>query len=322
MTDIDELICREANGDLDADGAARLTAWRLESPRYEAHYHEMLGILRLSETLADPAPPPPPSLFRPTPEDHPDDRVIRLYSGRPLSIAWRVIQLAGVAALVILSVLLFRVDSNRSSKLGEQEFKAGSSENATVALGDGSVVRLAPNSRLRVVGNGREVFLDGRAFFAVARMPGSPFRVSTAVGTVTVLGTEFDLMAAAGEMRVIVVEGRVEFGVGTNHVQVGAGEVSRVRGSTVAAPTPVPDARALVGWIGDFLVFRDAPLHRVAADLARHYHIRVEWADSSLADLTVTGRYADQSLKEVVELVCGAVAAQCSIADGVLTIGR
>jgi len=321
MDDIDELICREVNGDLGREDAERLRAWRSAAPRHEAHYQEMARLLRLSEAVIEPAPAPPPSLARP---DRAEDGIIPLYSNRPVSIGWRVVRWGGAAAaLVGLGILLFQRDRKpRAATLGEHEFKAGSSENATVTLGDGSVVRLAPNGRLRVIGTARDVFLDGRAFFAVAKRDGLPFRVNTAVGTVTVLGTEFDLTAAADEMQVIVVEGRVEFGVGTNQVQVGAGEVSRVRGSTVAAPTPVPDARVLVAWIGDFLVFRDAPLRKVAADLARHYRVTVEWRDSTLAGLTVTGRYADQSLREVVELVCGAVAAQCSVDGTVLTIGR
>ena len=66
-------------------------------------------------------------------------------------------------------------DSTRHPGWGATEVVTGATELATVQLGEGSVVRLAPSSRLRVLaGRERAVHLEGRAFFAVERMPTPP----------------------------------------------------------------------------------------------------------------------------------------------------
>jgi ferric-dicitrate binding protein FerR (iron transport regulator) len=83
------------------------------------------------------------------------------------------------------------------------EFVTDTAEMATARLDDGSVVRLAPRSRLRVshAAHVRESWLDGEAYFAVAHDKARPFRVRTRAGTVEVLGTRFDLRVAADDAR-------------------------------------------------------------------------------------------------------------------------
>src|SRR5207247_1917000 len=85
---------------------------------------------------------------------------------------------------------------------GAQEFVTGATEAATIHLRDGTVVRLAPQSRLRLTGvpGVREVTLDGRAYFAVAKLAGRPFTVKSRGGQAVVLGTRFEVDARGEEM--------------------------------------------------------------------------------------------------------------------------
>lgn len=224
-----------------------------------------------------------------------------------------------MAAAAVLLIVLLNPLAKPEFTLGIGEFVTGASETATVVLADGTVVRLGPESRLRIPGirGSREVFLDGTAFFAVAKLPEYPFRVRTRAGDAQVLGTRFEIRTNAGNLRVVVLEGRVALESGTDRVEVGAGEMSLISEGTSSAPVKVDDIRPLVPWLERFLVFQSTPLAEVAMELEREYGVPVEIADDALAGLTVTGWYADKSFEEVLAVVCGVLRAECSIRGGV-----
>jgi ferric-dicitrate binding protein FerR (iron transport regulator) len=203
------------------------------------------------------------------------------------------------------------------------EIATGATELATVTLGDGTVVRLAPSSRLRMEPDRpREVSLEGRAFFSVTQMEDRPFRVRTPDATANVLGTRFELVTDSGGSRLRVVEGRVELGTRVNSVHVVAGQGSEVRDGAATPATRLPDEALTPGWLGAFLVFQATPLRDVARDIERVYGVRVDLDDSALADVAVTASFTDQPLDDVVNVVCAVLNARCGTDDGVVAIGR
>jgi transmembrane sensor len=206
--------------------------------------------------------------------------------------------------------------------MGSGEYVSGPNESTTATLADGTIVRMAPNSRLRILDRPerREVDLEGHAFFAVARMPEQPFTVRTPIGDVTALGTRFDVRVGE-DLRVVVAEGRVAIGDVDQRVEVGAGEMSLIADGRVTQPVRV-DVRSLLAWMGRFIAFQSTPLPLAAAELEAEYGTRVVIADTLLAELMITGSYIDRSFEDVITIICGAISAQCSIEDGTATIGR
>ncbi len=96
-------------------------------------------------------------------------------------------------------------------------------ELGVVTLPDGSTVRPVGESRVTVAENfadDRHVVLSGEAFFSVARDEARPFTVEAEGLTVTVLGTEFNMKAWAGESEreVSLVSGSVEITKGGESV--------------------------------------------------------------------------------------------------------
>ncbi|MEO5564738.1 MAG: FecR family protein [Chitinophagaceae bacterium] len=83
-------------------------------------------------------------------------------------------------------------------------------------MADGSTVRMEPNSILHYARNfdadKREVFLEGEAFFQVAKNPGKPFLVYYNNIVTKVLGTSFrvNTNAQTGNVEVSVKTGRVQ----------------------------------------------------------------------------------------------------------------
>ena len=238
-------------------------------------------------------------------------------------IRWAPWAIAAAAAIVAAVSLRSRASSDEVIPgWGATEVVTGATELATVQLGEGSVVRLAPSSRLRVLaGRERAVSLEGRAFFAVQRMPNHPLRVHTAAGDARVLGTRFELATNAEGLHLRVVEGRVALSTARDRIEVGAGEESGVRNGTVSRPTPAQPV-AVAAWVGTFLAFQATPLREVAREIERVYRMPVTIADSALGAETITATFTDRPVEEVVNVVCSVLIATCDVRDGKVRIGR
>lgn len=318
---MDELICRSLRGRTTAAEEEALRAWRLESDSNEAHYRELVVLLTEVDAAlsAEPVPPAPPLnvlLGGTVPEVRPTARRGEAFWRRAGVVA------AAAAAAVVLLVNLAGRDTPPPFSLQTGEFITGATETATAVLSDGTVVRLAPGSRLRIpeVAGSREVMLDGQAYFAVTEVPGHPFRVRTRAGEALVLGTRFEVLVTNGGLRLIVLEGRVALEAGGRQVEVGAGEMSLVTDGATTSAIKVEDLDPLMEWLGRFMVFQATPLREAARELERAYGIPVIVTDSLLARETVTGWYADRGFEEVLMFVCAVVRANCSIGSAKATI--
>lgn len=325
---MDELIVRSLQGKTSQSDERRLAEWCGESPLRARHYSHVQRLWELGRVLdegaADETTPAIQELERqedqrsgvipyPLPKNQ-HHRFSWLRNG------WKV------AALFLLGFAFrhFIPGDENLATLGAAEFVTGVSETATVTLGDGTLVRLAPESRLRLTGatTDREVWLDGRAYFAVTQQEGRPFRVHTHAGDAVVLGTRFDLEAHEGELRLLVVEGKVELATRGQKVAIKANEMSEVVGA--GPPTlervDLEYVQSSLRWMGDFIVFEATPLRQVAQELSLHYGVPVEVLDSTLAEETVYGWFSDEELEDVLNVVCRAVKAHCSIRPPGVTI--
>jgi transmembrane sensor len=220
---------------------------------------------------------------------------------------------AGAAAAGLAAGVFVPRRAAPKNEWGVTDITTGSAEMTTLQLGDGSVVRLAPSTRLRVTQSDstRDVRLDGKAYFVVAKMPGRPFVVRTALGNARVLGTRFELATHERDLRLVVVEGRVALSAGTEKVEVRGGQQGGVRGEKLIAPTSVANAERMEQWVGKFLVFQSTPVRDVAREIERVYGMRVVISDSVLAGRTVTATFTDQPVARVLEDLCSVVSARC-----------
>jgi transmembrane sensor len=193
----------------------------------------------------------------------------------------------------------------------------------TLALPDGSQVILGPDSRLQLAegygGGHRTVRLEGAAFFIVTHDAARPFAVQVAGAEVRDIGTAFSVKTdREGGVAVAVTEGVVELraagadGVprtGATAVTLLAGDRGDVaRDGRVAPARGVVDS-AMVAWTRGQLVYRDAPLREVQADLRRWYGVDVQVTDSLLARRTLTASLPADSAAQVLRVVALALGA-------------
>jgi transmembrane sensor len=322
---VDELILAALQHRLTPDEAARLEAWRRASPHNEAHYQAMARLWGMS-ARADPL----ESRVTGAPSLHElrARRSERAFIERGVialrRMTWpRWIAVGAAAAALLFAV--FRI-AHRPNDVGgvlrASEFATEHAEMVTASLDDGSVVRLAPESRLRVtpVASRREVWLDGEAFFAVAKDSSRPFAVRTRAGSVEVLGTRFDLRVVGDELRLVVTEGKVALTSGTHRQIVVAGQVAHVRDGRAPVVESTAKIDSLLSWTDGFIVFQNTPLRQVTRELERRYDVRVLLPDSTIASRTVTAWFTNQDFHQVLFAICRAVDAHCTLRDSVASI--
>ncbi|WP_122464966.1 FecR family protein [Brevundimonas lutea] len=141
-----------------------------------------------------------------------------------------------------------------------------------LTLEDGSTLVLDADSeaRVRLRDTGRTIELrEGRAYFDVAFDAARPFSVRAGEVTVTALGTRFDVDLGPDGVAVNLYEGRVILtgAGGTLSLQPGDAAVATSEGLRRATEPAEADG----GWIDGRMVFRDALLRDVVAEMNRYF---------------------------------------------------
>ncbi len=210
----------------------------------------------------------------------------------------------------------------RSSTAAGREYATAPGRRLSVTLVDGTQLTLAPASRVRVVADfgrtaaGREVELEGEAYFAVVHDAAHPFAVRTRDAVVRDVGTAFDVRAYPEDAgaRIAVAEGTVmvtvargcRAGRDTCDAQTHAGKVATVSNAGIVIREGA-DIAALTAWMQGQLVFEDAPLSDVAHELDRAFDIQITIADSGLAVHQVSGVFDNETVDQVLDDITGVI---------------
>ncbi|MGV3461058.1 MAG: FecR family protein [Flavobacterium sp.] len=118
----------------------------------------------------------------------------------------------------------------------------------------------------------REVSLNGEAFFKVAK--GKTFDVVTPMGTVTVLGTQFNVKARGSRFEVVCYEGKVKVAYQGKIVYLLPGDGVAYQDN---APVAMPDdAKQQPGWMDNEATFVNEKPESVIDELERQYAVSIE----------------------------------------------
>lgn len=166
---------------------------------------------------------------------------------------------AALIPVAVVAGVLFTGNQDGTEKIptmAKVSVEVPAADQKTISLPDGSVVKLAERTVFTYNEDfltGRNVYLEGEAYFKVSKMDGQPFTVTSPSMTLTVLGTEFSLKDYAGDQtaQVKLTTGSVSViaqGIGETtltpgqHItydkiqkttgidQIGQGELLRLRG--------------------------------------------------------------------------------------------
>src|SRR5438309_687899 len=304
-------LLRFVEGDCSPAEAAAMQAWIAADPRRAAVLDELQAVWRLTGDatrrwdvaaargrVRDARPGVPPRLYI-----VPD----RARPAGPFSASPWLLRIAAAVILSLASALLW---TRRPHPPPSREFATGPGQRAELSLPDGSRILLSVATRLRLPrdfgAHQRSVELDGEAYFVVRHDPAHPFVVRTPYGTAEDLGTEFDVHAYGHEdgVQVVVAKGSVALrapsAAGTSRLNLRARDRGVIDARGRATRTSGVRLDNFVAWTRGSLVFEDAPLPRVLAELARWYDLDVATADRSLDDERVTIAFSSASADDAL----------------------
>lgn len=240
---------------------------------------------------------------------------------------WRIVTATVAAGLVVVAV--FRVarkdTAPAESRPPEETFATANRERAELRLSDGTRIRLAPASHIRVAADygekERSVYLEGQGYFEVKHDESRPFIVYAGTAIARDIGTDFAVRSYAEDraVQVVVRTGAVAMsGVG----RLGAGDVGRLGIDGTSSLTHGVAVDALLAWLDGRLVFHDAPLATVIAELRRWHDADVQLADPKLGTLPFTGVLTDVSFRSSVDLVAATLGLRVRRAGERVTLER
>jgi transmembrane sensor len=221
------------------------------------------------------------------------------------------------------------------------EVKNENEKTLPIQLIDGSLVLLKKGSRIsyskNFLGNTREIFLSGEAFFEVTKNPKKPFLVF-ANGLVTkVLGTSFSVRAYDKDKEVTV---EVKSGKVSVFAQSDANSKEKATNRELAGVVLTPNQKIVYAReevrMAKLLVeapiiiapekvktvfeFEDTPVSEILRSLEKAYSIDIVFDEELLSNCPLTASLTDLQLFDKLNIICKGVEARYEILDGQIVI--
>jgi transmembrane sensor len=224
----------------------------------------------------------------------------RQKEAKVVSLQWPAILRIAAALIIGASVLFYFADTLFGTS--EMVYETGIGETREFVLPDQSVVTLNAKSRMTFSedrwNEERTVKLEGEAFFSVQK--GEQFQVSTNSGTVTVLGTQFNVKDRNHFYEVICYEGKVHVAGNSSPVQLTSKQSYReVSKQATQAVMEIADTPT---WFNKESEFESVPYQEVLNEFERQYDVTIKTKDIDIAQL-YTGRFPNTDLPTALKSV-------------------
>lgn len=228
-----------------------------------------------------------------------------------------------VAAAIFLVASLLLIDIHVSSEVPDkeqftmQEIITGKGEKSRIKLSDGTSVILNSESRIQIpsqfVGDSRELYLSGEAYFEVTKKDDKPFIVYSGHSYVRVLGTKFVVSAYPIDEKVVVAvtEGKVQIDVrqalkGDDKSEgfiAEEGDLGVLYKDKKPVITRQENIHEYASWTEGKLIFKNAPLKEIKHRIERWYDIKVSIDDTTLYNRELTTVFDNEPINEVLKII-------------------
>lgn len=226
---------------------------------------------------------------------------------------------AAVVLLVVCSGLVFYFQSRDKAPATVENQLITKSNTAgrksEIHLKDGTIINLNAESELSYhevfSDTARMVWLEGEAFFDVAKDTSRPFYVISRDIIVQALGTSFNVSGypEQGKFRVSLATGKVKVGEKSGswldktapQITLEPGQEVYYQSEEKAFSTVQEfDANQVQGWIEGVLHFNKASLEDIIRKLERWYGVDIELVTPPERALNYTGQFKRQNLENVL----------------------
>ncbi len=289
-----------------ADEQQRFDAWLNQHQQHRDEFQLLQGLWTAADLL--PAP-----------------RLKALAENQPARRERRPLLRYAVAASVLAVALGLGLFSGLNHPGGySAEFSTALGERKHVALPDGSVIDLNSRSRLQVRYDTDRRLIElseGEAMFSVEHDSARPFVVEAGSGKITVTGTRFDVRRDVTQTRVAVEQGTVKVqghdAPDNEFINLTAGLGTHVDAQGKVAAAYAVNPAELTAWRGGKLVFNNARLSEVAAEVSRYREQPLTVGNPDVANLRLTSVFksddTDALLKALPSILPVAIR---TLADG------
>lgn len=238
----------------------------------------------------------------------------------PIMKKW-LTQAAAILLIPVLGFLFYTLSNQKIESAKYANFAVDSLEvfapigsRTIVELSDGSKVHLNYGSKLKYPyyfsGETREVVLIGEGYFDVAHNPEQPFVVKAGSLNIKALGTEFNVLAYAGQDKIetTLVNGKVALesvqanGKSKNIGIMVPGQHVDYNIESGGMTSSQGNIEKYIAWKDGRLVFVDTPIVQVAEKLSRMFNVDIQVADD-VKDHIYTVTFVDEPLFQILDLM-------------------
>lgn len=222
-------------------------------------------------------------------------------------------KLAAAAVLVIcigLGTLFFKDKSTDSTNV-LAIYQTSKGKKQDVILSDGTKVHLNSGSIFKspklFSGEKRIVFLEGEAFFEVAKNDKMPFVIISEKLNTQVVGTSFNVKAFKNgkNIEVAVMTGKVKvFDKKTEVILTPNQKVIYEKISGKLQKQEVSEITNYNAWMKGTLVFEKKSMEEIIKDLNRHFNVEIRLESEKMKKCELNVRFENDSLETILQILC------------------
>lgn len=206
--------------------------------------------------------------------------------------------------------------TNLNTKLVYDEMFVPRGKNFALKLSDGTVVIINSSTKIKfpenfIAGEKREVFVEGEAYFKVAKDVGSPFIVHSDNLNIRVLGTQFNVNSygdkGANTTETVLVEGSVSlyynklsYSRGESEMMVPGMKVDFNHKSLVFEEQKNVDLEKYISWVKGEVIFDKETLEDIIKVLERKFNVDFEVKNSKLLKQKFVAKFKDENIYQVM----------------------
>jgi len=221
------------------------------------------------------------------------EQVIRRYQ---LSWIKTALKYAAIIVFAFVTGNLLKPVPNES-EIHYSEISVPYGQMSQINLSDGTKIWLNSGTTLRYpeqfAQKSRVVYIEGEAFFEVAKMVHKPFTVCTSGLKIEVLGTSFNLSAYKEDVttQVTLVEGKVavQDNTGKTIAQLIPGQIAIKNNTGSGIELRNVETAFYKAWIEGKIYFDDEPFDQIAIKLERWFNVEITFANQQVKSRRFTG---------------------------------
>lgn len=231
-------------------------------------------------------------------EDEALSKVLATKKPQPKVIAMQPNWFLRIAAILVIGFGLYFGYNNFSTTTE----LADNAKQTTFSLPDNSEVVLNSGSEIAYKkwnwDSNRNLELKGEAYFKVAK--GKKFQVNTELGTVSVLGTQFNVKARNNRLDVTCFEGRVKVNYKNQEVIITQGQTVAFENDEQIIAQNTSDTKPL--WTSNEIGFEKEKIVNVLKEIERTYAVTID-AKNVMSEQLFTGKLPANNSEVALQII-------------------